>query len=619
MISIARPLYTIPTNCAVKWLATQERHLNKELPYTDSATETPEEYVSRTYLQFLWLPQSIMQLQFLIPALLRVEHASPSLPSTSQAPPSHPLHTLLQPILLTSRASSQKYHGRISQLLAEEHEPDDQEEEYMWYAYQKDKTVDVEVQEGQDEYDLYERLKKAWLERMERREVQIQILLHFLLLSLPRTGAIPSADKLSDPSAYFQLLPQLSPSKSKKRKRRDREKDQAPPPPPQPLEERLESYMDKLAMWQLMQSVDSTLGLGHADSAKSAANGLDQGKQKDDRDWMQAFCEDVVEPLFKDKLPELCALFHSKLFPDTANSDTDTLDLSPPASPKPATKRLKSATSAASTSSAAGAKAKTNAAQRARSRSLSVSLEQEQRERSRSVSIGPGGLRKRAIVREISMSTVFKGKERAKSKAELSRTGSVSAPGPSLSRSQSQSQSQSQTQTHRAPQQLPDTRNAEKSAQGNVLVAATPVKARTLQSQSQLSEAQARLPALFSTGSQSQTLSQSARTDDLEISSVVDGDTFITPTKARRKRDPSRVLHDTDDEGGSPEWKLKSSPEELPLGAPGVQDWSTPNVDGPPLSSSPGDLGGFGSSDKAEYAERPQGRILVGDTPTKEG
>ena len=204
------------------------------------------------------------------------------------------------------------------------------------------------------------------------------------------------------------------------------------------------------------------------------------------------------------------------------------------------------------------------------------------------------------------MSTVFKGKERAKSKAEFARTGSVSAPGPSLSRSQSQTQTQTQAQS--APQQPPGTRNAEKSAQGNILVAATPVKARTSQSQSQLSGAQARLPALFSADSQSQTLSLATRADDLGIGSSVDEHTFTTPTKARRRRDSSRVLHDTDDEGGSPEWKLKSSPEVLSLGAPGLQDWGTPNVDGPP-SSSPGDLGGFGDSDRTEHAERWQGRI----------
>ncbi len=57
MVSIAQPLYSLPTTSSVKWLATQERNLNRELPYPDTAAETPEEYVYRTYLQFLWLPQ----------------------------------------------------------------------------------------------------------------------------------------------------------------------------------------------------------------------------------------------------------------------------------------------------------------------------------------------------------------------------------------------------------------------------------------------------------------------------------------------------------------------------------------------------------------------------------
>ena len=57
MVTIAQPLYALPTNPSVKWLATQERNLNRELPYPDAAAETAEEYVSRTYLQFLWLPQ----------------------------------------------------------------------------------------------------------------------------------------------------------------------------------------------------------------------------------------------------------------------------------------------------------------------------------------------------------------------------------------------------------------------------------------------------------------------------------------------------------------------------------------------------------------------------------
>lgn len=57
MVTIAQPSYSLPTNPSVKWLATQERNLNRELPYPDTAAETTEEYVFRTYLQFLWLPQ----------------------------------------------------------------------------------------------------------------------------------------------------------------------------------------------------------------------------------------------------------------------------------------------------------------------------------------------------------------------------------------------------------------------------------------------------------------------------------------------------------------------------------------------------------------------------------
>ncbi|KAI0773085.1 DNA replication regulator SLD3-domain-containing protein, partial [Trametes elegans] len=568
---IKQPQYLLPTTPAVKWLATQDRNINRELPYVDSATETPEEYVSRTYLQFLWLPQSIMPLQFLCHAIQRVVAPSPCPPSTSQppAPAAHPLHALLQPILLTSRAASQKYHDRLSQLLAEENEPANDEEEYMCYAYQKDKTFEVDLQEEQDEDEVQERLKKLWLERMERREIQIQILLHFLLLTLPGNGAAPSADTQSESAKSLPLPPSLSPSKSKKRKRRAREKAEAPPPPPQPLEERLETYMDKLAMWQLMRSVDSTLGLGHADPTKSAAN----GQKKDDRDWMQAFCEDIVEPLFKEKLPGFCALFRSKLFQEEADTDTDTLDLSPPDSPKPATKRLKSSASTASVSAKAGSsKTKEEATQRARSRSLSMSLEQEQRERSRSVSIGPGGLRKRAIVREVSMTTVFKGKARAKSKAELARATSITGPTSSLSRTQSQrSQAQAKAKV------------AERAARGTVLVAATPVKPRTIsQSQPQSSGTQARLPALFAASAQPQSHGSSqsrlARVDSLDIDA--DADAYATPTKTRRRTKTKRIRAGTDEEEAGDEWTLHSSPDVLLLGASG-----TPFADSPPASS----------------------------------
>ncbi len=120
--------------------------------------------------------------------------------------------------------------------------------------------------------------------------VQIQILLHLLLLSLPgeRAAAPAPAEAESLP-----LPPSLSPKKPKKRKRKERERGRAEEPPPPPLEELLESYMDKMAMWQLMQSVDSSLDRGQA-----RKSGKGKEKAQDDRDWMQAFCEDVVEPLY---------------------------------------------------------------------------------------------------------------------------------------------------------------------------------------------------------------------------------------------------------------------------------------------------------------------------------
>ncbi|KAI1793673.1 DNA replication regulator SLD3-domain-containing protein [Ganoderma leucocontextum] len=567
-----------------------------------------------------------MPLQFLMHALLRATSASDPAATTSQQVAGHPLHSLLQPVLLTSRAVSHKYHTRIPSIISEESEPADPEEEYVWYAYHKDKVGEDERQEGQDDYEAQERLKNAWLEKYERREVQIQVLLYFLLVSLPKDRAGPSIEDARTAIAdSLPLPPSLSPSKPKKRKHKDRGRGRAQDPPPQPLEERLESYMDKLAMWQLMQAVDSSLGRG--ETSRSAV-GKEKDKQKDDRDWMQAFCEDVVEPLFKAKLPELCALFRSKLFPDAGNSDTS-LGLSPPLSPKPATKRLKSSASASGSASSSRAASKPAAngkakdAMRSRSNSLALSLEQEkrERERSRSLSLGPNGLRKRAIIPEVTMTTKF-GKARAKQKAELERTASV--PGPSLSRTQSQ-QAASGGST--------DAKHVQKM--GSVLVAATPTKPRdgTSRSQSQrTSRSQARLPSLFagpstSAWATSRLSSQTTltRVDSLNIDTDDDDDDggdaglVATPTKARRKLALPQALgeHENDIEGN--EWGLSNPSRTLSLGVSNSQEQPESEGHGPPTSSSPGDLGGFGEAitPPPRRATRSGGLIMVEDTPTK--
>ena len=55
--------------------------------------------------------------------------------------------------------------------------------------------------------------------------------------------------------------------------------------------------MDKLAMWQLLRSIDDH-GIAASGSRKS----------KDDRDWMQIFCEDVVHETFVYPFPVLHSL-----------------------------------------------------------------------------------------------------------------------------------------------------------------------------------------------------------------------------------------------------------------------------------------------------------------------
>jgi len=40
-----------------KWTATQEKTINRDYPFTDLHLEPADQYVVRTYLQFLWLPE----------------------------------------------------------------------------------------------------------------------------------------------------------------------------------------------------------------------------------------------------------------------------------------------------------------------------------------------------------------------------------------------------------------------------------------------------------------------------------------------------------------------------------------------------------------------------------
>ena len=129
----------------------------------------------------------------------------------------------------------------------------------------------------------------------------IQIILYLLALSLPGPFPLPPVDNETigtDPSplspSKHSPRSHTSPKKSKKSKREES---------PTRLRAKhkedtlvmLESYMDKLAVWQLTEGVEGWLGGIGSGRVSSSLKG--KGKAKDDRDWTQVFCEDVVEKM----------------------------------------------------------------------------------------------------------------------------------------------------------------------------------------------------------------------------------------------------------------------------------------------------------------------------------
>lgn len=128
-----------------------------------------------------------------------------------------------------------------------------------------------------------------------------------------------------------------------------------------------------------------------------------------------------ADPLlrFKSKLPDICKLFRSKIFPNSpfSSSSRSTSPSSRATSPEvPKTSKLNVNSSRhpspALSNVSSDTNSKTRPLERSRSRSLSVSLAQE-RERERERSMGLGATKKRVLNREVSMSRVFKPKPKA--------------------------------------------------------------------------------------------------------------------------------------------------------------------------------------------------------------
>ncbi|KAI9460648.1 hypothetical protein HD554DRAFT_2132718 [Boletus coccyginus] len=433
---------TLLASSNARWTTTQEKTIARDYPFTDLDLETPDQFVVRTYLQFLWLPESIMPINLLVPSLHRVQDASPQSPDSP-----HPLHALLDPLLLSVRSVVAKYHTDLPEILVQDGGGGGLEECMMWYAlgYEMSEVGgDTTSTNNEDAIMLEEKLRNDWLERLERREVQLQVLLYLLKLSLPGpcTPLAPVKIPAND----------VVPS-TKKKRQKERAKVIIPS-----AQERLESFMDKLSMWQLVINVN--------DANKPA--------DRDERDWMQAFCENVVERQFKAILPDLCALLRRKLFPHSpfADEDNDTgtrsspgSQVAGPARPRPNRKLTRSSTSTSVFQSKGRPSPKpiqrsssilphtTASDTRSRSRSLSVSLAQDASARRSNSSSGTSSSLKRALSREVSMSRGFK---------------------PRAQQSQASQPNNSSTKVPARPKK--EAKKEDKGSQGVTLVAATPTK-----------------------------------------------------------------------------------------------------------------------------------------------
>ncbi|KAI0684295.1 hypothetical protein BC835DRAFT_1293230, partial [Cytidiella melzeri] len=248
------------------------------------------ERVSRIYLQTLWLPESIMPLDRLIPALLLVA-AMPIFGPSSSRSQAYELFELVKPHLLTPRLVTAKYQKRISALVDEaEHGEAGPDDELMWYVLRYEKGIheDEDMSEEQ-QAAAYDSWKKTWLSRMEQREITIQLPLYLLLLTLPD---IPRDEPESRSTEV--MVPSPSPCKRVRASFPTKGSLSA-----SILEQHPELLMDRLAMWQLMSSVDINAGgdvtVRHTHRLQTAYKG--RHRTVDDRDWMQILCEDIVETL----------------------------------------------------------------------------------------------------------------------------------------------------------------------------------------------------------------------------------------------------------------------------------------------------------------------------------
>jgi len=113
-----------------------------------------------------------MPLSLFVPA---IANASTTLSPPSSSPSSlHPLHALLDPLIMPPRAVSNKYHVDLAQILTDGGGAGEIEENMMWFAlsFEKSEGLGQDANGGEEESEPWkdEKWRETWLERMERRE-----------------------------------------------------------------------------------------------------------------------------------------------------------------------------------------------------------------------------------------------------------------------------------------------------------------------------------------------------------------------------------------------------------------------------------------------------------------
>ncbi|KIJ55839.1 hypothetical protein M422DRAFT_774740 [Sphaerobolus stellatus SS14] len=445
--------YSLDDECPVPWPAHSEDAICQNYLFaTTEAQTTSEEYVARLYLETLWLPESIRSLKQFVKSLRRIA------PSPSQL---KELHDALNPLLLSVRTTQMKYHQELPRILDDEGGAGELEEAMMWFARSKEKYPEVNEGSGQDAEESW---KHEWMTKLERREVLIQILLYFHIISLPKPppstplptkkrkithGPPTPAKPIFPPTSSIEAVAAAGTSNTPAKLGVDTDLS---------LEDRLEFFMDKLSLWQLVSSLGDSI---------SSQTSTSQPTHKTQRDWMQIFCEDVVEPLFRDSLPELCELLRSKVFPHNVFSNESEEDAPPVPVRAPKKSKAKERRPPSplrlneieKKPKAGSSRVGTSQASNNNNKDIGDKVPERHRSRSRSVSVSVDDMRVRGASRGgvASSKTLFRGEVEMKrtaskgSKLFQTTTGGKSTETRTLSRQASQSTNLFSTKPTPAP------------------------------------------------------------------------------------------------------------------------------------------------------------------------